>query len=73
MVGEHIRSSFGQPAIVENVAGANGSIGTWRAVRMVTPQAKPQMQSMQSVKHGAWLSQGMSRPLLKNEERRCSP
>src|SRR5262252_7079176 len=33
VVGEHIRSSFGQPVIVENVAGANGSIGTRRVVR----------------------------------------
>src|SRR5215470_2154916 len=33
MVGEHIGSSFGQPVIVGNVTGANGSIGTGRVVR----------------------------------------
>ena len=32
-IGEHIRSSLGQPVIVENVTGANGSIGTRRVVR----------------------------------------
>jgi len=32
-IGEHIRSSLGQPVIVENVTGANGSIGTRRVAR----------------------------------------
>src|SRR5262249_45541117 len=33
MLSEHIRPSFGQPVIVENVTGANGSIGTGRVAR----------------------------------------
>ena len=33
MAGERLRSSFGQPVIVENVPGANGSIGVGRVAR----------------------------------------
>jgi tripartite-type tricarboxylate transporter receptor subunit TctC len=33
MVGEGLRSSFGQPVVVENVVGANGSIGVGRVAR----------------------------------------
>jgi tripartite-type tricarboxylate transporter receptor subunit TctC len=33
MVGERFRSSFGQPVVIENVAGANGSIGVGRVAR----------------------------------------
>jgi tripartite-type tricarboxylate transporter receptor subunit TctC len=33
MVAERVRQSFGQPALVENVAGANGSIGVGRVAR----------------------------------------
>src|SRR5215470_16246546 len=33
MVAERLRSSFGQPVIVENVAGANGSLGVGRVAR----------------------------------------
>src|SRR6476620_12266018 len=33
MVGDRFRSSFGQPVVVENVPGANGSIGVGRVAR----------------------------------------
>jgi tripartite-type tricarboxylate transporter receptor subunit TctC len=33
MVGERFRSSFGQPVVIENVPGANGSIGVGRFAR----------------------------------------
>jgi len=33
MVGERIRLSFGQPVVIENVVGANGSIGVGRVAR----------------------------------------
>jgi tripartite-type tricarboxylate transporter receptor subunit TctC len=33
MVGERLRSSFGQPVLIENVAGANGSLGVGRVAR----------------------------------------
>src|SRR6266566_5489879 len=33
VLAEHIRGSLGQPIIIENVSGANGSIGTGRAAR----------------------------------------
>ena len=33
MVGERFRSSFGQPVVIENVPGANGSIGVGRVAR----------------------------------------
>ena len=33
MVGERLRSSFGQPVVIENVPGANGSIGVGRVAR----------------------------------------
>src|SRR5262249_55213801 len=33
MVAERLRSSFGQPVVVENVAGANGSLGVGRVAR----------------------------------------
>src|SRR5262252_3834126 len=33
IVGERMRASLGQPIIIENVAGANGSIGVGRAAR----------------------------------------
>jgi tripartite-type tricarboxylate transporter receptor subunit TctC len=33
IVGERMRASLGQPIVVENVAGANGSIGVGRAAR----------------------------------------
>src|SRR5262249_51379238 len=33
MVGEPFRSSFGQPVVIENVPGANGSIGVGRVAR----------------------------------------
>src|SRR5215472_15190856 len=33
MVAERLRSSFGQPVLVENVAGANGSLGVGRVAR----------------------------------------
>ena len=33
ILAEHMRTSLGQPIIVENVAGASGSIGTTRAAR----------------------------------------
>ena len=33
MVGERLRLSFGQSVIIENVTGANGSIGVGRVVR----------------------------------------
>jgi tripartite-type tricarboxylate transporter receptor subunit TctC len=33
MVGERLRSSFGQPVVIENVPGANGSIGIGRVAR----------------------------------------
>ena len=35
ILGERLRASLGQPVIVENVAGANGSIGSGRAARAV--------------------------------------
>ena len=35
VVAERLRSSFGQPVIVENVPGANGSIGVGRVARAV--------------------------------------
>src|SRR5262245_8145086 len=33
MFGERFRSSFGQPVVIENVPGANGSIGVGRFAR----------------------------------------
>src|SRR5262245_19223623 len=33
LLGEHMRVTLGQPAIVENVAGANGAIGVGRVAR----------------------------------------
>src|SRR5205807_2378067 len=33
MVGERLRVSFGQPVVIENVTGANGSIGVGRVAR----------------------------------------
>jgi tripartite-type tricarboxylate transporter receptor subunit TctC len=33
IIGEHMRTTLGQPIIIENVAGASGSIGTTRAAR----------------------------------------
>src|SRR6266567_29836 len=33
IVGEHMRTSLGQPVIIENVPGADGSIGVGRAAR----------------------------------------
>jgi tripartite-type tricarboxylate transporter receptor subunit TctC len=33
MVAERLRSSFGQPVLIENVAGANGSLGVGRVAR----------------------------------------
>ena len=33
IVGERMRASLGQPIVIENVAGANGSIGVGRAAR----------------------------------------
>jgi tripartite-type tricarboxylate transporter receptor subunit TctC len=33
MMAERMRASLGQPVIIENVSGANGSIGTGRAAR----------------------------------------
>jgi tripartite-type tricarboxylate transporter receptor subunit TctC len=33
IVGERMRASLGQPVVIENVAGANGSIGVGRAAR----------------------------------------
>jgi len=33
LVAERFRSSFGQPVVIENVAGANGSLGVGRVVR----------------------------------------
>src|SRR5207302_904495 len=33
IVAERMRASLGQPVIVENIAGASGSIGVGRAVR----------------------------------------
>jgi tripartite-type tricarboxylate transporter receptor subunit TctC len=33
LLAEPMRASLGQPVIIENVSGANGSIGTARAVR----------------------------------------
>ena len=33
LVAERLRSSFGQPAIIENIAGANGSLGVGRVAR----------------------------------------
>ena len=33
IVGERMRASLGQPIVIENVAGANGSIGVGRATR----------------------------------------
>src|ERR1700722_2045586 len=33
MVGERLQNAFGEPAVVENVPGANGSIGVGRAAR----------------------------------------
>src|SRR5215470_12739501 len=33
LLGERMRSSLGQPVVIENVAGAAGSIGVGRAVR----------------------------------------
>lgn len=33
LLGEHMRGSLGQPVIIENVAGAAGSLGVGRAVR----------------------------------------
>jgi tripartite-type tricarboxylate transporter receptor subunit TctC len=33
MVGDRLRSSFGQTVVIENVAGANGSIGVGRVAR----------------------------------------
>jgi tripartite-type tricarboxylate transporter receptor subunit TctC len=35
MAGERLRSSFGQTIVIENVAGANGSIGVGRVARAV--------------------------------------
>jgi tripartite-type tricarboxylate transporter receptor subunit TctC len=33
ILAERMRTSLGQPVIIENVSGADGSIGTGRAVR----------------------------------------
>jgi len=33
LVAERLRSSFGQPVVIENVAGANGSLGVGRVAR----------------------------------------
>ena len=33
LVAERFRSSFGQPVVIENVAGANGSLGVGRVAR----------------------------------------
>jgi tripartite-type tricarboxylate transporter receptor subunit TctC len=33
VVAEQIRGSLGQPVIIENITGADGSIGTLRAAR----------------------------------------
>src|SRR5262245_15311672 len=33
VLGEHMRASHGQPVIIENVGGANGSIGVGRIAR----------------------------------------
>jgi len=33
LVGEHMRTSLGQPVIVENIGGAGGSVGVGRAAR----------------------------------------
>ena len=35
IVAEHMRASLGQPIIIENVTGANGSIGVGRVARAV--------------------------------------
>lgn len=33
IMGQHMQTTLGQPVVVENIAGANGTIGTARAVR----------------------------------------
>jgi tripartite-type tricarboxylate transporter receptor subunit TctC len=46
MVGEWLRLSFGQTVIIENVTGANGSIGVGpvaRAAPMATTGSRPLM------------------------------
>jgi tripartite-type tricarboxylate transporter receptor subunit TctC len=38
LVAEHMRASLGQPVVIENLAGAGGSVGTGRVAR-ATPDA----------------------------------
>jgi tripartite-type tricarboxylate transporter receptor subunit TctC len=33
ILGDHMRATLGQPVVLENVAGANSTLGTARAVR----------------------------------------
>jgi len=47
-MAQHVRASLGQPVIVENLAGANGNIGTGRVAR-AGPQplgAAPEIQTV---------------------------